>query len=146
MKNVLGFRHGRSTGPRPSHGVAPGRASSSAEPGGRLLLLPWVHHDVAGPYRASGLINVREGAATARPAVNAIPAMLVHRLLSLRAYDAAGMLFASDVFEGSALAERLRGFFAEAEVDSIHVHNAKPGCFNCRVLRAQVVAVPALGR
>ena len=37
--------------------------------GERLLLLPFLHHDVDTPYRASGPIYVREDAVQAQPAV-----------------------------------------------------------------------------
>jgi hypothetical protein len=47
-----------------------------------------MHHDVALPYRAAGPIFIRRGAKTAMPSVNEIPKMLLHRLLSVRAYDA----------------------------------------------------------
>ena len=107
-----------------------------AEPGERLLLLHFAHHDVATPYRSSGPILVRENAVTARPAVNEIPDMLRARLLSLRAYDARGMLVASDIAEGGALDARLSDLFADPEVAYVHLHNARPGCFNCRVERA----------
>jgi hypothetical protein len=107
-----------------------------AEPGERLLLLSHVHHDVDSPYRAAGPILVREGAATARPAVNEIPPMLLARLLSLRAYDANAMLVASDLAEGEALGARLRDLFTDPRVAYLHLHNARPGCFNCRVERA----------
>ena len=109
---------------------------ADAAVGDRLLLLPYVHHDVDGPYRASGPIFVREGAVTARPAVNQIPPMLVRRLLSLRAYDAAGMLLAAEVTPGESLAEQIRRLFADPRATALHVHNARPGCFNCRVVRA----------
>ncbi len=109
---------------------------ADAEPGERLLLLPYTHHDVDSPYRASGPIFVRERADTAHPAVNEIPLMLRHRLLSLRAYDASGMLVAAEVAEGTTLDERIRLAFADPLVTYLHLHNARPGCFNCRLERA----------
>jgi hypothetical protein len=107
-----------------------------AQPGERVLLLPYLHHDVATPYRASGPIFVREHAVTAQPAIDTIPAMLVRRLLSVRAYDRGGMLQASEVIAGPDLAEHVRARFAEPTVEYLHVHNARPGCFNCRIERA----------
>jgi hypothetical protein len=107
-----------------------------AEPGERLLLLNFAHHDVSTPYRSSGPILVRENAVTAHPAVNEIPDMLRSRLLSLRAYGARGMLVDSDIAEGGALDARLAELFADPRVAYVHLHNARPGCFNCRVERA----------
>ena len=40
-----------------------------AEIGERVLAVPFIHHDVQSPYRASGPVFVRESAQTAKPAV-----------------------------------------------------------------------------
>lgn len=56
-----------------------------AEIGEEVLLLPFTHHDVDTPYRASGPIYVRLDATTAHPGVNEVPAMFRSRLLSIRA-------------------------------------------------------------
>ena len=106
-----------------------------AEPGEPLWLLHHVHHDVPGPYRASGPIYVREHAVTAAPAPGEVPGMLRHRLLSLRAYDASGMLLAAELCEGAVLEPAVTRLFEDAGVAYLHVHNAKPGCFNCRIDR-----------
>jgi len=120
----------------PEDGGVPCRVSlEDARPGERVLLLPFVHHDVPTPYRASGPIYVRENATTARPKPGEIPAMLEKRLLSLRAYDAGHMLKESDVVEGKNLRAAIERAFADAEVSYLHVHNARPGCFNCAVER-----------
>jgi len=108
-----------------------------AEPGEEVLLLPFTHHDVSNPYRADGPIFVRVKAQTGRLAVNEVPAMIRTRLLSLRGYDAAGMMLISEVLDGSELEEHLSRFFADPGVEYIHIHNARPGCYNCRVDRAR---------
>jgi hypothetical protein len=110
-----------------------------AEPGEALWLLHHVHHDVPGPYRASGPIYVREQAVAATPAPGEVPAMLRPRLLSLRAYDAHGMLRDADVCDGTALESVVTRLFADPDVAYLHVHNARPGCFNCRIERAASV-------
>lgn len=107
-----------------------------AEVGETVLALSFTHHEVDSPYRASGPIFVRRGAATARPAPGEVPAYLGHRLLSLRAYDRQAMMIGADVVEGAALEAALRRLFADPEVAYLDVHNARPGCFNCRVERA----------
>ena len=120
----------------PEDGGVPCRVSlEDAKPGERVLLLNHVHHDVATPYRASGPIYVREQARTARLAPGEIPAMLERRLLSLRAYDATGMLVESDVLEGTGLRQAIERAFDRPEIAYLHVHNARPGCFNCAVER-----------
>jgi hypothetical protein len=107
-----------------------------AEPGERVLLLPFTHHDVDSPYRGTGPIYVREAAITATPRVNEVPALLRTRLLSVRAYDRDAMMVESDVVEGHTLDGVIARLFANPAIAYLHVHNAKPGCFNCRVDRA----------
>ena len=102
-----------------------------ADPGETVLLLPFVHHDVNSPYRASGPIFVREAAGTARPEPGEIPMVLRARLISVRAYDAEAMLVGSDVVEGRDLAPRIQRFFEERNVQYLHLHNARPGCYSC---------------
>jgi len=109
---------------------------ADAEVGETVLLLPYLHHDVTSPYRASGPIYVRQGGVTATPAVGEIPVMFRHRLLSLRAYDATGMMLGADVVQGTELGDAIGRLFKDERVRYLHIHNAKPGCFNCRVERA----------
>ncbi|MBI2995080.1 MAG: DUF1203 domain-containing protein [Gammaproteobacteria bacterium] len=109
---------------------------ADAEVGESVLLIPFAHHDVASPYRASGPIFVRSGVETARPAVDEIPVMFRHRLLSVRAYDEAATMIGAEVVEGLELETSIRRFFDNESVTFLHVHNARPGCFNCRVVRA----------
>lgn len=107
-----------------------------AEPGEEVLLLPYVFHRASSPYRASGPIFVRKKAVAAKPVVNEIPFMLQHRLLSVRSYDADGMMKGSTVIEGKNLAEHLSATFDDPAISYIHIHNAKAGCYNCLVKRA----------
>jgi hypothetical protein len=109
---------------------------ADAEVGETVLLLPFVHHDVQGPYRASGPIYVRQGARTARPAAGEIPLMFRHRLLSLRAYDPAATLVKASVVNGTELEGAIAAMFADQAVGYLHIHNASPGCFTCLAERA----------
>ena len=109
---------------------------ADAEVGERVILVPFRHHDVKSPYQAQGPVFVRESAATAEPAVNEVPAMLRHRLLSVRAYDGGAMMKGAAVCEGKALEQTIREFLADPDIAYLHVHNARPGCFNCEVRRA----------
>jgi hypothetical protein len=106
-----------------------------AEPGERVILLPHQHHDVAGPYQASGPIYVREQANRAHPDVNEVPDAVRRRVLSVRAYDATGIMVEADVTEGANLEDAIDRLFADAAVAYLHLHNAKPGCYSCRVDR-----------
>ena len=65
-----------------------------------------------------------------------IPAMFKDRLLSIRAYDAAAMMVGAEIVKGGELEEAIRRLFANESVSYLHIHNAKPGCYNCRVVRA----------
>lgn len=107
-----------------------------AEAGERVLLIPFMHHDVDSPYRASGPIFVREIAATRRLAVNEVPKMLERRELSVRAYSEEGMMVAARVVSGLDLGNAMAELLAAPEIDYLHVHNAGPGCFNCSVRAA----------
>ena len=109
---------------------------TDAEIGERVLLVQFTHHDVGSPYRASGAVYVRRDANTASPAVNEIPFMFTHRLLSVRGYDEAGMLVDSEVVDGSDLEDAICRFFTDENVSYLHLHNAAPGCYNCSVVRA----------
>ncbi len=106
-----------------------------AEVGETVLLLLFTHHDVATPYRASGPIFVRRDAREATPAAGEVPEMFRHRLLSLRAYDAAAMMVGAEVVEGVELEAAIERQFGDPEVRYLHLHNARPGCYNCRVER-----------
>ena len=107
-----------------------------AEPGERVLLLNYEHLPVTSPYRATHAIFVRENAVEAKPQVNEIPEVLGRRLLSLRAYDAKGMMLAADVVQGREMQSVIQAMLADANVEYIHAHNAKPGCFAARIDRA----------
>jgi hypothetical protein len=103
--------------------------------GDALLLLPHEHHAVDTPYRASGPVYVREAATQAQPGIDDVPALLRTRLLSLRAYDARGMMAWADVVEGTQVETGIVQLFAIERVAYLHIHYAKPGCYACRVSR-----------
>ena len=107
-----------------------------AEIGETVVLTHFTHHDVASPYRGSGAIYIRFCATTATPAVNEIPIMFNHRLLSVRGYDAKGMLLDTEVVKGGNLGDAIERLFGNSLVNYLHIHNAGPGCFNCSVIRA----------
>jgi hypothetical protein len=46
------------------------------------------------------------------------------------------MMIAADVIDGEELHNSIETFFANTQVDYIHLHNAKPGCFAAKVTRA----------
>ena len=107
-----------------------------SEPGEEIILLPYQHHKTNSPYRSLGPIYVRKNSSTAKPTVNEIPKLLNHRLLSLRGYDKHGMMKSSLVTEGQNLREVINEMFYNEEIGYVHIHNAKPGCYMCEVVRA----------
>jgi hypothetical protein len=109
---------------------------ADAEVGEELLLLPYVHQAVRSPYRASGPIFVRKAARQCRLAAGVIPDYVRLRQMSVRAYDAGHLMIGAAVSEGKDVAAAILGMFDNSDVAYIHLHNAKPGCFSCRVDRA----------
>ena len=108
-----------------------------AHPGERVILLPFVHHAVDSPYQASGPIFVREQAQQASPAICEVPEYVRLRLLSLRGYDAMGIMVGAEIAEGRDLEAHVDRFFADPRVAYLHVHNARPGCYSCRIDRVE---------
>ncbi len=111
-----------------------------AEPGDELLLLPFEHQPENSPYRTSGPIYVKVDAARSSLGVGEIPDYVGLRQISLRAYDADHMIVGAEVYAGDFVRAGIEQQFADPRVSYIHLHNAKRGCFSCRVER---VAAPA---
>ena len=107
-----------------------------AVPGESVLLLQYEHQPAASPYRAAGPIYVREKARETFSAVNTVPELVRTRLLSVRAYDAAGMMLDAEVTEGMELEPLIGRLFAVKGVEYLHAHNARRGCYSCRIDRA----------
>ena len=105
-----------------------------AAPGEELMLLSFEHQGAHSPYRASGPIFVRK-AATQFDEINLIPEPVRSRLLSVRAYDIEGLIVVADVVDGKEIESLIEKFFAEEEVEYLHIHYARRGCFACRVDR-----------
>jgi len=118
-------------------GSFPCRVSlQDAEPGETVLLLNYEHLPVPGPYRSRHAIYVREHASEYRPELNEIPEVLASRLLSVRAFDASGMMVDAEVVAGVVAARVIEHQFDNPAVTYLHLHNAKPGCFAAQVVRA----------
>jgi hypothetical protein len=107
-----------------------------AEPGETVLLLNYVHQPAETPYRASHAIFVREGAERAYEGVDETPDCLRLRMLSLRAFDAAGMMVDADLADGRDLEAAIERLFADPVAAYIHAHYAKRGCYAARIDRA----------
>ena len=106
-----------------------------AEPGETLLLLNHVSQEAATPYRASHAIFVREGARDAAIYVDEVPPVFAGRTLSLRGFDAGGMMQGALLASPGEADARIRELLAQPEIVSIHAHNATRGCFAARIER-----------
>lgn len=108
--------------------------------GSTVLLLNHEHHPAHTPYRARHAIYVREGATSAwQGAPGEVPDMLRRRLLSVRSFDAGGWMVDADVVDGAdlpALQALMARLLDPPEVQELHVHFAKRGCFAARARRA----------
>ena len=107
-----------------------------AEPGETVLLLNHICQPAQTPYFATHAIYVREGASQVYDRIGEVPQVMRSRLLSLRAYDEAGMMLDADVVDGAALEPVIARLFANPGVSYIHAHNAKRGCYAARIDRA----------
>ena len=108
--------------------------------GEELLLLPYEHQPAASPYRASGPIYVRRAATRRTLAPGEVPPYVARRLISVRGYDDRDMMIAAAVCDGAVVADEIARQFSEDRVAYIHLHNAKQGCFSCRVERVRTRA------
>lgn len=109
---------------------------ADAEPGDELILVNHEHQPGDTPYRAAHAVFVRKGVAQARPAPGEVPEVLSRRALSLRAFDAADMIVAADLVEGTALAPALERLLEDPAAAYVHIHYAKFGCYAARADRA----------
>jgi len=119
-----------------SHGFPCRVSLRDAAVGESVILLNYEHLPVASPYRSRHAIFVREVAREASLEVNEVPDVLCIRLLSIRAFDAHGMMHTADVVPGSAAAPTIERMLSDPAVDYLHLHYAKPGCYAARVARA----------
>jgi hypothetical protein len=106
-----------------------------ARPGDTLILLNHVSQDAATPYRASHAIYVREGASEPARYVDETPPVFDGRTLSLRGFDAEGMMQGALLALPGEADARIRELFDQPGIVSIHAHNATRGCFAARIER-----------
>lgn len=108
-----------------------------AEPGEQMLLLSWHLPRPRGIYWTPSPIFLHAKPCLAWAESDVIPPIVRERLISLRAYDAEGMCLydLGHVSEGNAADVPLARALADARVEFINVHTAKPGCLLCQVER-----------
>ena len=106
-----------------------------AEIGETLLLVNHCSHDGDNPYRATHAIFVSESATEAAIYVDEVPPALDRRVLSLRAFDQAGMMTDAALAQPGEADAVIRGLLASDAVDHVDAHNATRGCFAARIDR-----------
>lgn len=107
-----------------------------AQPGETVLLLNYEHQPAETPYRSRHAIYVSEQARETRVCLDALPGALTRRKhISLRAFDAAGMMLDAEVAPGAALEPAIERLFAREDVAYLHAHNAGMGCYAARLDR-----------
>ena len=109
---------------------------ADAKIGETVILVNYTHLDEASPYRASHAIFVRENATQAHPAADSVPPMIASRLISVRAFDAMHLMLTAEVVEGADLKQKINEMFKDTNVQYLHLHFARPGCFAAKVSRA----------
>ncbi len=107
-----------------------------AEPGETVLLLNYEHQPADTPYRSRHAIFVREAATHAAKWMDQIPEVLSRRQISLRAFDAGGMMVDAQVLAGAELEPLIQAWLQRPQIAYLHAHNAAPGCYAARIERA----------
>jgi hypothetical protein len=107
---------------------------TDAKAGDEVILVNYEHQDADTPYRSRHAVYVRQGEQRYE-AVSEIPEQLRKRLLSIRAFDARGMMVDADVADGKALEPLIDRLFGNKTVEYLHLHYARPGCYAARVDR-----------
>jgi hypothetical protein len=110
---------------------------ADAEIGEEVLLVHYEHQSANTPFRASHAVYVRPGADQANLGPNEVPEQLRSRILSLRGFDAAGMMVHADLADGRDLEAAIDAAFILPHVEYIHLHYAKPGCYAARIDREE---------
>jgi hypothetical protein len=108
---------------------------TDAEPGEVVVLTNFEHQPAASPYRSRHAIFVRAGETT-YDAIDEVPDQLRRRVLSVRAFDHAGMIVGAELVDGKALENAIAELFANSRAAYLHAHFAKFGCYAARIERA----------
>jgi hypothetical protein len=118
-------------------GRYPCRVSLEYAPLGQsLLLVNYQHQDAATPYRSNYAIYVNEAARETCRLEGELPPVLRGRQISLRAFDARGMLVGCELALNDDVEAVIGRQFANSAAAYLDAHNAAPGCFAARIDRA----------
>ncbi|MFO1187205.1 MAG: DUF1203 domain-containing protein [Alphaproteobacteria bacterium] len=103
-----------------------------------MILASFAHQPAATAYHQAGPIFVRRGVARWAPAPGEVPPALSRRMLSIRAYDAAGNVVDADLADGREAEALIARLLARADTDYLHAHYARRGCCAARIVQADL--------
>lgn len=106
-----------------------------ADPGETAILINHFSREESTPFRASHAIFVRESAVAPARFEDDIPPVLLTRALSLRGFDAAGMMADAITTVQGGTEEGLLKLFEDPRIVEVDAHNVARGCFLARARR-----------
>lgn len=107
-----------------------------AHAGETVLLMNYEHQPADTPFRSRHAIFVREGAAERSFTAGEIPpAFAARKFLSLRAFDASGMMVDADITPTTDLPQAIDRLLANPQAAYLHAHYAGAGCYAARIDR-----------
>ncbi|MFL5295138.1 MAG: DUF1203 domain-containing protein [Phenylobacterium sp.] len=107
-----------------------------AEPGETVLLLNYEHQPADTPFRSRHAIYVRENGPQAALALGELPPVFATRVISLRAFDDAGMMLDAAVAKGDEIIPAIDRLLDNPQAAYLHAHYAGMGCYAARIDRA----------
>ena len=110
-------------------------ALRDCELGDEVILLNHVSHVGNNPYRASHAIFVSKSATEPAEYIDTVPPALDRRILSLRAFDAQGMMVEAALAQPGEADPVIRKLLGNPAAIHIDAHNAIRGCFAARIDR-----------
>lgn len=99
------------------------------------ILLNHTYLDTDSPYRGSHAIFIWEGQSEEGFFRDTIPEVMQKRMISLRGFDHRDMLIEAAIAQPGEAEEQILSLFKNDKIDFILAHNARQGCFSCRVER-----------
>ena len=105
--------------------------------GDEVILLNHVSHAGNNPYRASHAIFISKSATEPADFADEVPPALDRRILSLRAFDADGMMIDAALAQPGEADPAIRALLANPAAAHIDAHNAIRGCFAARIGRTE---------
>lgn len=103
--------------------------------GENALLLNHQYLDTQSPYKGAHAIFIWEGQFDAGRYSNILPEIMERRILSLRGFDSQDMLIDARLAQRGEATAQILSLLSNDKVEFILAHNAKQGCFSCRIER-----------